>query len=143
MPTTLPDYWFDDTVKFGLSVVTHPTEEPVSIQEVKDNSRIDGTDHDEWIAEAIIEARELCEVYCKRRLVTTSLRLSLDHFPAGPFYVPSPPLQSVTSLKYYDTSGVQHTLTANTDYTVDTYTEPGRITPAYGTNWPRTSLSII
>jgi uncharacterized phiE125 gp8 family phage protein len=45
------------------------------------------------------------------------------------------PLQSVTSVKYYDTSGVQQTLSAST-YQVDTFSEPGRILLAPNQVWP-------
>lgn len=50
-------------------------------------------------------------------------------------FLPFPPLQSVSSIKYIDTDGVQQTLDP-TLYTVDTVSEPARITPAYGTTWP-------
>lgn len=138
---TAPDYWFDDTVKFGLSVVTHPAEEPVSLLDVKQNSRIDGTDSDEWIAEAIIEARELAETFCKRRFVSTTLRLTLDHFPAGVLYLPSPPLQSVTSIEYLDVDGTSTTLD-DAEYAVDSYTEPGRVKMLAGASWPATATEM-
>jgi hypothetical protein len=48
--------------------------------------------------------------------------------------IPMPPLQSVTSVKYYDTAGVLQTVNA-ANYIVSTGT-PGRIQPAYGQVWP-------
>jgi uncharacterized phiE125 gp8 family phage protein len=129
------DYWFADDIKYGLSVVTQPTAEPVSVDEVKDNARIDGTEEDLWIERKIKAVRELAEVYTKRTFVTTTLRLTLDYFPSVEFYLPRPKLQTVTSLKYYDNDGTQQTLGASNDI-VDAYTEPGRITPAYNVSWP-------
>lgn len=136
MNTRSCNYWWDDEVKFGLSVHTAATTEPVSVQEVKDHSRIDQSDLTTltWIANAIVAAREKCETFLKRRFVSTTLRLTLDEWPEV-FYLPSPPLVSVTSVKYYDLSGVQQTLSGS-NYTVDQYTQPGRITPAYGLSWP-------
>jgi uncharacterized phiE125 gp8 family phage protein len=45
------------------------------------------------------------------------------------------PVQSVTSIKYLDMSGVKQTMPP-TDYVVDTSTEPARITPVFGKIWP-------
>lgn len=52
-------------------------------------------------------------------------------------YLPRPPLQSVQAITYYDAGGVLQTL-APSAYLVDTFAEPGRITPAPGVVWPAT-----
>jgi hypothetical protein len=52
-------------------------------------------------------------------------------------FLPKPPLVTVNSIKYIDQNGVQQTL-ATDQYLVDTVSEPGRVTPAYGTSWPST-----
>lgn len=49
--------------------------------------------------------------------------------------LPNPPLQSVTSIKYLDTTGVQQTLDPSL-YRVDTSGERGIVTPAFGKSWP-------
>lgn len=46
-----------------------------------------------------------------------------------------PQLQSVESIKYIDTNGVQQTLDPLL-YKVDTASKRGRVVPAYGTTWP-------
>lgn len=51
--------------------------------------------------------------------------------------LPNPPLQSITSIKYLDTTGVQRTLDPAT-YRVDVSGERGIVTPAFGTSWPST-----
>jgi len=135
MSMTRCNYWWDDDIKYGLSVSTAPTAEPVSVAEVKANAIIGIDDDDTLIENKIKAARELCEVFIKRAFVSRTLRLTLDQFPAWEFYLPRPPLVSVTSVKYLDSDGTQQTITA-ADYTVDTYTEPGRITPAYNLSWP-------
>lgn len=56
-------------------------------------------------------------------------------------YLPFPPLQTVDSIKYVDQDGVQQTL-VNTEYKVDTTSEPARIVPAYGKTWPATRNEI-
>ena len=135
MSTTRCSYWWDDNVKFGLSVSVAPTAEPVSVDDVKNHARIDIDDDDVLVENKIKAARELCETYIKRAFVSRTLRLTLDEMPAWEFYLPRPPLVSVTSVKYIDSSGTQQTISAS-DYSVDIYTEPGRITPAYGLSWP-------
>lgn len=57
-------------------------------------------------------------------------------YPFMVIYCPRPPLQTVTSVQYLDTTGTLQTLVQNTDYLVDTSGEQGRITPQYGTVWP-------
>lgn len=124
----------------SLTIVTPPAEEPVSLTEAKNHLRIDLTDDDSLISALIVAAREHAEAITRRAFITQTLKLSLDAFPAnnGPIYVPMPPLQSVNSLKYFDTDGVEQTLTEGADFLVDAESEPGRITPAPDTGWPAT-----
>lgn len=138
------DYWWNDETNVALSVVTEPTAEPIGIQEVKDQARIDGDTEDVLISTWIIAARRLAEAYLKRCFVTTVLRLNLDAFPAGEFRLYRPKLISVTSIKYRDTSGVQQTVSSSV-YSVDTYSQPGRVRLAYGQSWPdaRTDTNSI
>jgi len=53
---------------------------------------------------------------------------------------------SVTHVKYYDTDGTETTFYDSTDTSqliIDTDSEPGRISLAYGKSWPTTSLQPI
>lgn len=134
MRSTVTNYWWDETTKWSLSLVTGPTVWPVTEDEIKANALIDIDDGDTWVESRIKSATQLCEVFLKRSFCTTSWRLSLDRFP-NEFYLPRPPLISVASIKYLDLDGVQQTLASN-QYTVDAYSEPGRITPAYNVSWP-------
>jgi uncharacterized phiE125 gp8 family phage protein len=129
------EYWWDEGVRYSLSVNTEPTDEPLSVAELRDHARIDISDGDSWASDSITAARQLCEAFTHRRFCTTSLRLSLDAFPTWQFYLPSPKLISVTTLKYYDLNNTQQTY-SSASYTVDTYSEPGRITPIYNGSWP-------
>jgi hypothetical protein len=56
-------------------------------------------------------------------------------------YLMTPPIQSITSVKYYDINGVQQTLDPAT-YLLDNVTEPSRLVPAPNTNWPSTQNRI-
>lgn len=109
----------------NLRVVTPPAVEPVSLETVKQYLRVDGTDEDALIASLIKSARETGEELARRAFITQTLELILDAFPTDlQLEVWRPPLQSVTSVKYYDTNNIEATWT---DYTVNARSEPGRI----------------
>ena len=118
-----------------LTLATAPVIEPVTVAQARAHLRIDGNDHDDVIAQLVRAARRRAEAHTRRALVTQTWDLTLDDFPLWQIDVPRPPLQSVTHIKYIDTAGVQQTL-SSVLYTVDTKSEPGRITPAYGQSWP-------
>ncbi len=139
------NYWWDDRVRYALSVVTQPTEEPVTVAQARAHCRVAVFDDDAWIYAAIVAARKLCETITKRAFCTTTFRLSLDQFPPDQFYLPRPPLVSVTSIKYLDSSGVQQTW-GSSNYSVDIYSQPGRVALAYNTSFPsatRTDTNAI
>ncbi len=121
----------------GLKLITGPTEEPVSLAEAKAQLREKTTDNDTEITSLIPRARQYVEDFTHRALITQTWELALDAFPAWAICVPKAPLASVTSIQYVDVDGNTQML-ASSDYVVDTKSEPGRITPAYGKSWPAT-----
>lgn len=138
------------TAHYTLRVTSEAFAEPVSLQEMRDHLRIDGTDQDSLVAGWIAAARQYAEDIVNRQIVTAAMRMTLDEFPCGmvaidhrdyaaaaKILVPRAPLQSVASITYVDTAGDTQTLDA-ADYRVDTESEPARITPAYGLTWPAT-----
>jgi uncharacterized phiE125 gp8 family phage protein len=111
--------------RWSITQTTAPTEEPVTLAEMKLHLRQD-FDTDDDLISGLIAA-------CRR---TASWTLYLDRWPADRVIrPPRPPLASVTSVKYIDTDGTQQTL-ASDQYDVDTDLEPGRISEAYGVSWP-------
>lgn len=125
----------------SLLLVTAPAIEPVTLQQVKDNMRVDIADDDSVIEPKIRTARELAETFTNRAFLTQTWDLFLDAFPSSSnaICLPKPPLQSVTSVKYVDENGVQQTW-ANTNYTVDIAKEGGQIFPNYNVVYPTTRL---
>lgn len=85
----------------------------------------------------IKSARQVCENLSRRAFITQTLELVLNAFPSNEIDLPRPRLQSVTSIKYLDSDGVEQTLSAS-GYVVDTDSEPGRVYLAYGESWPTT-----
>jgi uncharacterized phiE125 gp8 family phage protein len=82
-------------------------------------------------------ARLAAENITRRALITQTLELVLDAFPPAGIFLPLPPLQSVTSVKYIDEDGVEQTLSTDL-YDVDTDSEPGKVVLESGESWPTT-----
>lgn len=131
----------------SLSLVTAAQLEPVSEDEVRSHCRIDATDEESLLAVYIKAARGYAETFQSRQLVSATWRLSFDEIcpstdpESGLQYIqiPLPPLQSVSSYTYVDSTGGTQTW-SSTNYSVDTYREPGRLALAYGASWPSTRL---
>jgi uncharacterized phiE125 gp8 family phage protein len=122
----------------ALKIYAAPTEEPVFVDDAtKLHLRAESDIDDDLIALYIQAARIFCEDYHGRKYITQTWDLYLDAFPCGDIILPYPPLQSVTHVKYKDTAGVLQTWAA-TNYVVDSISEPGRISLAYGISYPST-----
>lgn len=123
-------------LRWACKVYTAPAAEPLTAAEVKAHLRIESSEtaDDTYIGNLITAARTHVENYTSRQLISATWDLMLDEFPEE-FIVPRPPLVSVTSLKYYDTSGVQQTLSSSY-YSLDTTAEPGVVYLSYGYSWP-------
>src|SRR4051812_24706781 len=119
----------------GVKQTVAPTAEPLLLAEAKQHLRIDGAYDDALVNRLIGAAREYAEQETRRQLMTSTYRLTLDYFPGrcawseglpretrekaweyGRYFhdrailLPRPPLQSVTSVVYTDSNGVQQTL---------------------------------
>lgn len=153
------DYRFQSVVE-----TTTPSEEPVTLAEVKEHLVIEDTEtvFDVKLAELIDSARAAAERYMDRSIVTRNWTASLDHFPgtgrAGlqfegvrqghlatelgllggqrPFVrLRKGQLTAVASITTFDDDDVG-TVFAASSYFVDTSTEPGRVVLREGSTWP-------
>lgn len=115
--------------------IADPGLEPVTAAEVKDAGRIDGTEFDAQIAILIPAYRRQAEEWLGRRLITQTVELVLDEFPESAIDLHMPGVQSIESVKYIDTDGVEQTLAA-ANYSLDDSSTPNYVLPAYGTSWP-------
>lgn len=119
-----------------------PTEEPVSVAEMKANSRIDHNEEDALLATYIAAARRTCEDISRRAFVTRTYVAKLHRWPGAEYIaLPHPPLQSVTSIVYTDENGTPATY-SSANYVVDTHSEPGRIWLKADASWPDVTLQV-
>lgn len=119
-----------------MKVITQPTFEPLTATEVSEYLRIDSLSAELATIEALITAaRQYLESYLNRIIATQTLEIALDAFQDR--ITLCAPVQSVVSVKYLDSNGVEQTLPSN-QYILDTYSEPAVITPAYNVIYPET-----
>lgn len=125
-------------MRYSLVTVTPPTQEPVSLNELKLALRIDGSDEDSHLEGLLIAAREMVEAETGRATTLTTYRITVNSFGIGEIRLPRTPVVEVTGVTYYDYAGDQQTL-ATSGYRVLTgdSMRPGRLVPAYQTYWPQ------
>lgn len=132
-----------DKSKSILQVVSTTGGTPITSADARDYLRIDVDTSDDELMNLILSAVDFVEksVSGGVTLLKKTYDLTLDAFPKSsdtPIALPRPPLQSVTSIKYYDPDNTQQTWTS-TEYSVGTPTEgPGIVYPAYNYDWPAT-----
>lgn len=143
-------------------VTTAPTAYPVSQTEAKAQLRIASADttYDSEITRLITAATQWVERRYGISIITQTRTQYQDNFYEkypiyrnflGPYYsrfpvtLLFPPVQSITSLKYYDTSQVLQTLTEGTDFFC-----AGKMTPTPGAQdietpriWPASSWPVF
>jgi uncharacterized phiE125 gp8 family phage protein len=120
--------------------------EPVTLAEQKVWMRFglptSDTSEDAMISAMIAGAREIAEEKCKRSFVNHTYEIVLDAFPCeatGSIKLPRPPISTTAgdlTITYYNTTdGLTTTIPASA-ITVDYKSEPGRVHPSYGNEWP-------
>ena len=111
----------------GKKLVTGPTEEPVTLDEVKLHLRIDTADEDEYLVTLIKAARQATEEYLGRALLEQTWDLVIDGELPDIVTLKPAPLISVVGVYAAGLDGVEQTV-GPTEYTVDYWANgPGRI----------------
>lgn len=122
-------------IKGRIQVVTPPTTEPLTLQEVKNHLRVDGNYDDALLSSCITSARMYFESQCEISIASQELLLALDSFD-DIVYLPRGPVQSVEDISYADSENNQQYMD---DWIEDLVSNPARITPAFGQSWPATA----
>jgi len=107
----------------------------VTLAEAKSHLRVEHDEEDSDIRGLIAGAEDWFQQETGRQFVDKTFIEYRDNF-ANTMQLPHPPLDSVTSIVYVDTSGTTQTLATATYCVVDTDVEPGEVRLAYGQSWP-------
>ncbi len=147
-------------MSFGLTLVTPPTEEPLSLEEAKLHLRVDWSDEDDLISGLIEASRQMVEHKLERALMPQTWALTLDFFPyemssetyrpndrdmyariinAYSITIPMGGITGVTSVVWQTDNGTQ-TVTSD-GLIVDTSKVPVRVYPKAG-SWPYNTQTI-
>lgn len=121
-------------------IITPPAVEPVSLAKIKAHLKITSSNQDEELQDLITAARWHIETTLGRAFMTQTLEGYLPGFPVGGVIdIPRPPLAAVTFVKYFDTDGVERTLSADT-YHVEPAGFTGSIILKDAGGWPATAV---
>lgn len=144
---------------FGrLTTVTGPAAEPVSTATAKEWLRIEsGVTADDTLIDAlVVAARQHVEEYCQIRLITQTVRQTLDRWPGYRANATMPnegrisdwkngevdyveliarPVQSITSVTLYDDAGNSETWNAS-NYRLSEPGDRSRLVPTDNVAWP-------
>ncbi|MDQ0082939.1 putative phiE125 gp8 family phage protein [Variovorax boronicumulans] len=123
-----------------------PAVEPVSVGDVKANSRIIDNSDDTNLALLIGAARRYAESYTGRSFITQGWRLVLDGFPSC-IELERGNVLTISSIAYRDMAGAAQTLgwaaaangiqrSSDGTLVADLSAVPARIAPAFGAVWP-------
>lgn len=112
-----------------------PAIEPLTIEEARAQARYTGIENDALLDVYIQAARKAAEEALGRGLLTQTWKYVLEDFADVMSLPMAAPLQSVTSVKYYDDAGTQQTL-ATSVYDIDVVSRPGAVVLKPGQTWP-------
>lgn len=114
---------------------TEPSEEPVSIPELRDAVRITAKTHDAQLGAFLVTARKVIEEsYLWRCLINQTCVDRFDTF-GGEMELRWSPVQSITTVAYLDADQDSQTLAA-TYYELGQENGLGIVRPKYGQTWP-------
>lgn len=143
------------------TLVTAPAVEPVTLAELREHARIDGSSEDGYLEGLLTAARELVEQETRRCLVTQTWRLTLDDWPGtaqeewwdgqreGPITLlkaadwvelRKAPIAAITSVVTKDEDGTETTWASTNYYLARQPNGYGRLARKSGAVWPIITL---
>ena len=115
--------------------ITAPTEEPVTLAQVKAHLRVDGDAEDALIGLYLQAARGAVETMTSRALVTQVWEYVADRLPPHGFALPLGPVAAVESIVVRQPDGSVRTLDPD-EYSVSTVPARAWISAGSGLAWP-------
>ena len=116
-------------------VTTEPDIEPITIDEIKEFARIDGTEEDTLISGFIVAARMNCEAFLGRALIEQTITMKMDFWAGEVIKLPRPPLISITAVETLDESDMA-TEYSSDNYYIITESIPGQLVIKRGVTFP-------
>jgi len=103
-------------------ILTQPAVEPITLTEAKANLRVNNTVENDLITSYIVAARKWVENYTWRPLITQTWTLFYDFSDVqsiknSTITISKNPVQSISSVKYYDINNTLQTLDSSNYYT--------------------------
>jgi hypothetical protein len=146
-------------VNYGLSVLTPPDEEPITLARAKLHLRIDQDVEDDILAGWIGAARTFTELHANRRWVSQQLRMTMADWPdggggswvqnyiarttgltaagiSGAVPLPVEPVVSVDAVRYHALNGTLTALVEDVNYQTWLDHSPPLVAPAPLRSWP-------
>jgi uncharacterized phiE125 gp8 family phage protein len=123
----------------GVSVLTRPTAELVTLDTLKRWLSIDHSDDDELLGQMLRGAIARIDgpQGIGYAMMRQTWRKSKDFFTAC-ILLPGAPVKDIVAISYINPNGQQETLPEDS-YHLDADSEPARVTPAIGRAWPATA----
>ena len=130
----------------ALERTVDPTAEPVTLAELRKQLGLTATGSpeshldDAYVTGLGKAARQYVERVTGHPLMTQTWRMTLADFPPSrdrAIYLAKPPVQSVASVTYIDSTGTEQTWSSS-EYEVDTRGLAPRLKPLPGYSWPTT-----
>ena len=119
-----------------VSLVTPPAALPVSMTELREYILTAPDEDANLLLSLMTAAVGKAQSLTGLTLVTSVWDMRLDAFPVGDEAIElGTPLQGVASISYADAEGDTQSMDS-ISYVVDTFARPGKVWPAYGTEWP-------
>lgn len=119
------------------TLVTGPATEPITLTQAKKQLELSPSDtaHDDHLTLLIQTAREQWEHDTDSACLTQTWSVNLEYFCDDEIYLPKRPIQSITSITYYDGSSTQQILSTDI-YSLDSAARAVRL--KYQQIWPTT-----
>jgi uncharacterized phiE125 gp8 family phage protein len=121
-----------------LTLVTPPALVPVSLSDAKEHLRVTDDAEDDLITSMVAAATSYFDAEngtLGRAIMEQTWRLTLDSAPTGDLILPFPPVQSVSSVKYYDGENSEQTFSSS-NYRVVIEGGVARVQLVSGASWP-------
>lgn len=129
------------TLPYILDLVTGPVGQVVTLSDMEAFGYMAEPEQSGVMLDCIQTATNVVEAESGKQLLTATYDVSWRRFPgcSGELVLPRVPVASVTSVKYYDTTGTQQTLSTSL-YTLNDGSAhaSGYVIPAYNSIWPAT-----